>query len=320
MGGIFKQYGWIFDLLVILICSFFTAKIVSVYLGKSLEVRRSIGIIKTADTEAVSAEEIPLADYKIILDRNIFDSAEVTAEAAEGEAAEGGADEVVSTGEAVKTSLPIKVWAVLVVGDGRDKRSSATIESSSGGKGGGNVDVYSVDADPSFAPGTKLTKIAPDRIEFINNGRLEYAELVGESAASIFAPPSDQAPQVASKEPSAPKEGPLIAATEGTGKFAIDQREVEKALSNVDQLYTEIRAVPNFQGGKMAGMKILSVKSGSVFEKLGLRRGDVLQRINGMELDVRKGFEIFGQLKDLKSFNLDLIRQGQPRTLEYEIR
>jgi len=67
-------------------------------------------------------------------------------------------------------------------------------------------------------------------------------------------------------------------------------------------------------------MKILSVRSGSLFSKLGLQRGDILQRINGIELDVRKGFEIFNQLKDQKSLTVDLIRQGSNQTFEYEIR
>ncbi|HPM41693.1 MAG TPA: general secretion pathway protein GspC, partial [bacterium] len=76
----------------------------------------------------------------------------------------------------------------------------------------------------------------------------------------------------------------------------------------------------NFSGGKVSGMKILSVKGDSIFAKLGMRRGDVLQKINGMELDVKRGFEIFNQLKDSKNIQLDLIRQGQPTSLEYEIR
>jgi general secretion pathway protein C len=78
--------------------------------------------------------------------------------------------------------------------------------------------------------------------------------------------------------------------------------------------------VPNFQDGKASGMKILSVKPGSVFAKLGLKRGDILNRINGVELDVRKGFEIFSQLKDQKSLSLDLVRGGANQTVEYEIR
>jgi len=319
MGGIFKQYQWIFELAAILLCSFFLAKIVGVYLGDKFEVQRSIGVLKKAERQAAAREVVPMLGYQIIIDRDIFDSSEVPVSAEEG--AEGGAvEEAVPAGEAVKTSLPIKVWAVLVVGEGIDKRSSATVESTSGSRrGGGNVDVYAVGEEPSFAPNTKMVRVAPDKILFINNGRLEFAELESEIGTSIFGPPVEGGVTVASTERPEPTTGPLIKA-EGAGKFAIDQREVENALTNIDKLYTEIRAVPSFSGGKMSGMKILSVKRGSVFDKLGLRRGDVLQRINGMELDVRRGFEIFSQLKDSKSFTLDLVRQGQPQTFEYEIR
>jgi general secretion pathway protein C len=323
MSGIFKQYAWLFDLIAILLCSFFLAKIVSVYLGKKFEVQRSIGVMEEAEVKTASREVKPLSNYQVIIDRNIFDSSEVPVEAKEGEEGEGEAVEAIPGGKAVKTSLPIKVWAVLVVGDGRDKRSSATIESSGAGGGkrgrGGAVEVFAVGQEPSFAPNTKLVKVAPDRIEFVNGGRLEYAELVDETGESIFAAPREKGPSVAEAGPGKSAPGTLIK-TEGAGKFVIDQREVDKAIGNIDKLYTEIRAVPSFADGKMSGMKVLSVKRGSVFEKLGLRRGDVLKKINGMELDVRKGFEIFSQLKDSKSLTLDLIRQGQPRTFEYEIR
>lgn len=313
MGGFFKQYAWLFDILAILICSFFLAKIVGVYLGKSLEVQRSIGVLKTTEVKTATRELKPMSDYQIIMERNIFDSSEVPVEET-GEGAEGEGEMAVPTGEAVKTNLPIKVWAVLVVGEGRDSRSSATVESS------GKADVYAVGQEPSFSPGVKLVKVQPKRIEFVNSGRLEYAELMDEAGGSIFGPPTDTGPAVAAREPAKPGVPVPQIIKEAGGKFAIDQSEVDKALQNLDKLYTEIRAVPSFAGGKMSGMKILSVKRGSVFDKLGLRRGDVLQRINGMELDVRRGFEIFNQLKDQQSITLDLVRQGKPRTFEYEIR
>lgn len=314
MGGLFKQYAWLFDILAILICSFFLAKIVGVYLGKSLDVQRSIGVLKTTEAKTAERDLKPLFDYDIIMKRNIFDSSEVPVEHVP-EGVEGMGEMVVPEGVAVKTTLPIKVWAVLVVGDGRDKRSSTTVES------GGKSDVYAVGGEPSFSPGVKLVKIAPRRIEFVNGDRLEYAELMDEAGASIFGPPTDAiGPAVAAREPAKPGEPAPRVIKEAGGRYTIDQSEVDKALQNIDKLYTEIRAVPSFSGGKMSGMKILSVKRGSVFDKLGLRRGDVLQRINGMELDVRRGFEIFNQLKDQQSITLDLVRQGKPRTFEYEIR
>jgi general secretion pathway protein C len=313
MSGIFKQYLWIFDLLAVIICSFFVAKITGVYLGKTLEYKRSIGVLKPAETEAAVREQPDISEYKIILDRNIFDSTQLPAE--ELPPGEAGEEAAVPAGEAVKTSLDVKVMGVLIVGDGRDSRSSATIIS---GAKGGQPDVFAVGDEESFAPNTKLTRIAPDRIEFLNSGRLEYAEVGGEFGESIFGPPPSAGP--VAKAPAVKEEkGPLIQ-LEGAGKYTIDQAEIDNALSNLDRLYTEIRAVPNFVDGKVSGMKILSVKSGSVFAKLGLKRGDILQRINGMELDVRKGFEIFNQLKDQKNLTVDLVRQGTPQTFEYEIR
>ena len=104
------------------------------------------------------------------------------------------------TGEAVKTSLGIKVLAVLVIGEGKDKRSSTTVESTSGGKG---IDVYGVGDEKSFAPGVKLVQVKPNRIEFINNGRLEYAELLDETGEKIFGPPKPFEGSVASATPQA---------------------------------------------------------------------------------------------------------------------
>lgn len=314
MRSVFKQYSWVFEIVAVIFCSFFLAKIVGVYLGKALEMKRSIAVLKPTEQAALEIERPSLDDYKIILDRNIFDSTEIPSEEMPEEAGEEGAG--IPSGEAVKTSLDVKVIGVLVVGDGKDSRSSATV---SGPGGKSTPDVYAVGDEESFAPNTKLVRVAPDRIEFLNGGRLEYAEVGIEFGESIFGPPPTGA-LVASKGPAkAAQRGPLIS-PEGGGKYTIDQGEIDNALTNLDRLYTEIRAVPNFVDGKVSGMKILSVKKGSVFAKLGLQRGDILQRINGIELDVRRGFEIFNQLKDQKSLTVDLIRQGSPQTFEYEIR
>ncbi len=338
MAGGIRQYFWVIDLVGIFFVAFFLAKITGVYLGRALEVQRSMGLVKAGTAAAAGFKKAELSEYKIIVDRNIFDMNPQGPKEGEGtteEAQAGEPEQAQPTGEAVLTSLDVKVAGVLVVGDGRDARSSATILGggaaaapaagkggpAKGGGGGSGAKVYAVGSEESFAPGTKLTRVQPDRIEFVNNGRLEYAEVMSDKGVDIFGPPKRE--QVAAVEPTATKEAPKKDATvkaESPGKFTVDQREIDEAMQNLDKLYTEIRAVPNFSGGKVSGMKVLSVKNGSVFAKLGLRRGDVLQKINGMELDVKKGFEIFSQLKDQKQITLDLIRQGQPTTLDYEIR
>ncbi len=321
MGGLYRQYSWIIDIVGILFCAFFLAKISGTYIGKAIELKRSIAVMTTSSAMQADRQRKDLSEYEIIIKRNIFDSADA---GEPGLIAEGAQEEEESalSGEAVKTSLDIKVIGVLVVGDGRDKRSSATISGGGGGvksKGGGQMNVYAVGDEESFAPNTKLVLVQPDRIEFTNNGRLEFAEVGLDEGPNIFGPPKYE-DKLAAKEASAEGEkGPLVK-QEGRGKFTVDQREVDDAIANLDKLYTDIRAVPNFSGNKVSGMKIHSVKNGSLFSKLGLKRGDVLQKINGLELDVKQGFAIFNQLKDQKNITLDLLRQGQPTTLEYEIR
>jgi type II secretion system protein C len=329
-GGI-RQYYWVIDLIGIFLCAYFLAKVTSVYLGKAMEVKRSVAVLKASDIAPEDVERPSLAVYGVILDRNIFDASEAPAEGEEAPEEGEAAEEAQATGEAVLTSLSVKVMGVLVVGDGTDKRSSATIigpgaapppptrgrrrgraPAASGAK------VYSVGDEESFAPNTKLVLVQPDRIEFLNGGRLEYAEVMAEGGVDIFGPPVRGPVAMAPGAKESPKESAIRA--EGGGQFTVDKREVEDAIQNLDKLYTQIRAVPNFSGGKVSGMKVLSVKNGSIFAKLGLRRGDVLKKINGMELDVRRGFEIFNKLKEEPNIKLDLIRQGQPTTLEYEIR
>lgn len=328
MGGGIRQYYWIIDLVGIFLCAFFLAKVTSVYLGKAMEVKRSVAVLKASDVALDAQTKISLAEYDVIVDRDMFDASDVPTE---GDASEAGGEEeaqVQTSGEAVLTSLGIKVVGVLVVGKGTDSRSSATISGPGGGgaapargraPAAGGAEVYAVGDEDSFAPNTKLMKVQPDRIEFLNNGRLEYAEVLADGGESIFGPPPTG--PVAASTPSAAK-APADAniRQEGEGQFAVDRREIDEAVQNLDKLYTEIRAVPNFAGGKVSGMKVLSVKNGSIFAKLGLRRGDVLQKINGLELDVKRGFEIFNKLKEESNIRLDLIRQGQPTTLEYEIR
>ncbi|PIU55657.1 MAG: hypothetical protein COS89_06830 [Deltaproteobacteria bacterium CG07_land_8_20_14_0_80_38_7] len=315
MSSLLKQYSWLFDLIAVLLCSFFLANIVGVYLGDVLEFKRSIAVLNKPELETEKKAKPEFTAYEIIVERNIFDST-ATKPDESNQADNIDKEPMITTGEAVKTSLDIKVIGVLVVGDGRDSRSSATIVA--GGKG--DAQVYAVGAVESFAPNTRLTLVSPSRIEFLNNNRLEYAEVGLEEGVSIFGPPPVGEKVAEATKPSEHGDSKHLINFEGSGKYTIDQAEVANALNNLDKLYTDIRAVPNFANGKVSGMKILSVRSGSLFSKLGLQRGDILQRINGIELDVRKGFEIFNQLKDQKSLTVDLIRQGSNQTFEYEIR
>lgn len=322
MYGQLKQYLWIGNLVAILFCTYFLARIVNIYVGRALEVKKAIGVVKTEEAATDVLEARPKSYYNVILERNMFDSSMAVGtcaqdsdcpeglKCADGACVGGGESVADLSGTPVKTTLPIKLRGVLVVGDGKDSRSTATLEMS------GKAGVYAVKGEEKISPGVELLEVQPDRIIISNQGRLEYAELL-EEGVSIFGPPSET---VAAKSTGKEVKSDTDSFMKEGNKIIIDQREVENALANLAQLYTEIRLIPNVVDGQVDGFKVLSVKPGSVFTKLGLKRGDILSRINGIQLDVSNGFEVFNQLKDQKNFALDITRGGEKRTFEYEIR
>ncbi|HUE39319.1 MAG TPA: type II secretion system protein GspC [Candidatus Binatia bacterium] len=103
--------------------------------------------------------------------------------------------------------------------------------------------------------------------------------------------------------------------------YAIDRAEVDKSLENMNQLFTQIRAVPHFQDGKAAGFRLFAIKQDSVFEKIGLKNGDIITRINGNELtDPARAMSMIQELRNEGRITVDVNRNRQPTTLSYEIR
>jgi general secretion pathway protein C len=105
------------------------------------------------------------------------------------------------------------------------------------------------------------------------------------------------------------------------GKFLVDQREIASSTENLSQILTQARALPFLQEGKTVGFRISEIVPGSIYEKIGLLNGDVIQRVNAEEVsDPGKFFQMYQGLKDERQITIDLLRNGQPQTLNYDIR
>jgi general secretion pathway protein C len=118
--------------------------------------------------------------------------------------------------------------------------------------------------------------------------------------------------------------GPAVAAggvrEVAANHWLIERAKIEAALANLPQLLTQARLIPNFNGGKADGFRLLSMKAGSFFTEIGLQEGDVLRRINGVEVnDIQNLSKALAQLQNEAAINLDLQRRSQPVTLAYEI-
>jgi general secretion pathway protein C len=103
-------------------------------------------------------------------------------------------------------------------------------------------------------------------------------------------------------------------------EYAIERTELDSVLGNLSKVATQARIVPSFKNGKPNGFKLFSIKPGSIYSKIGLKNGDVIQKVNGYEMNSPdKALEIYQKLKEANSVTVDMVRRGRPRTMNYSI-
>jgi general secretion pathway protein C len=96
---------------------------------------------------------------------------------------------------------------------------------------------------------------------------------------------------------------------------------VRKAIENPNQIMTEARLLPYVVEGDVQGFVLSEVKSGGLYDSLGLRNGDVLVRVNDYEISTpESALQAFTALKGMDQVQLDVIRHGSAMTLTYQIR
>jgi len=104
-------------------------------------------------------------------------------------------------------------------------------------------------------------------------------------------------------------------------KYIMDQREMLASTENMSQILTQARALPYMEQGKTVGFRISEITPGSIYEKIGLKNGDVIQKVNSQEVDdPAKFFQLYQGLRTERNIAIDLLRNGAPQTLNYEIR
>ena len=107
----------------------------------------------------------------------------------------------------------------------------------------------------------------------------------------------------------------------GEDRYLVAQAEVDHSMENLSELFTQLRAVPNQDGGKTNGFKVFAIKRGSLFQKIGLENNDVVERVNGVDLnDPTRAMSLFQELQGQSRLTVDIQRGGESRTLTYEIR
>lgn len=150
----------------------------------------------------------------------------------------------------------------------------------------------------------------------------EFVEiLAGGRRVKIQTPTSPQQGGGNDKNPAGAAPGVFAPQVTAPGSYLIDQRALNSALDNIGQAMTDARLLPSMKDGKVEGFRVSEVKPAGIFGMVGIKNGDTLKSINDFSIDSpEKAIQALASLKGQSRIKLDLVRDGQPTTLNYDIR
>ncbi len=165
--------------------------------------------------------------------------------------------------------------------------------------------------------GSTIVEISRDRIFLMHKGQMEYIDGHGQEKAALG---TGIPVNTLEKAPGSGTLGSGIRAT-SANEYELTKDEIANMLSHFPELSTEVRFTPVINDGQSTGLRLFSIRPNSTIAKLGVQNGDVLQRINGYELNSpEKALELYTKLQEMGRIDLQLIRNGAPIHKTYFVR
>lgn len=200
-------------------------------------------------------------------------------------------------------TLPFHLVGTILTGD--KKEAVAIIENNSTKE----QNLYHI--NDTLAQGAVINQINRLEVIITNNGRrermsIEFGEIVpGQMAKTSFGalPAGSQVAKI------------------GENQVMMDKRFFDAQKSNMNDLMTQIRAVPHMGAeGTINGFQLFEIVKESIYDKVGLKNQDVLKRVNGQAINsVEGGLDLFNALKNDNHFTLDIVRNNQNKTITVDI-
>ena len=117
-----------------------------------------------------------------------------------------------------------------------------------------------------------------------------------------------------------PPQSEEFARKAGEDYLMVSADKITDMVSNIDQYVGQVVAYQHRENGKPAGFRIRHLIKGNDFEKLGIKNGDIIKRVNGLEVnDIPDVLKTIYKLSDDTDFQMEVERNGQTETLNYKL-
>jgi general secretion pathway protein C len=156
--------------------------------------------------------------------------------------------------------------------------------------------------------GAELQVVYPDRVVIRRNGVLESLLLEGADKT-----PAEQWTLPASTSRLASAPGNIVKET-GANRYLVERDQLAAQFRTPD-LLKQATMVPSGNGGFL----VKQMQPGSLYEKLGLRPGDVIKSINGQALNsMEDAMRLYQQMTTIGDVQMEIMRGGKSEQLYYQ--
>lgn len=176
--------------------------------------------------------------------------------------------------------------------------------------------------------GLKLIMLAPTHA-YVRDGSAAACRL----PLYLSTTPSATLPVAAPTPPAAPtrksKKAPLFTDADhaagiteiGPDTYKVSRDMITRGMADAAGVVRGTKFRPEAGAGaeRNAGVKLEGVAEGSTLSKLGMRNGDILRTLNGVNLSTPDGMlGAYALLREQKKVTLSVLRDGRPKTITYQ--
>jgi len=98
----------------------------------------------------------------------------------------------------------------------------------------------------------------------------------------------------------------------------VKKTDIDNAFNDMGKILTQARIRPYFFSGKPDGFIISRIKPESIFQKMGMQNGDIIQTVNDQPIkSPNEMLKLYNGLKSGSAINLSIKRRGKQEELKY---
>ncbi len=298
MTRLLRPSIWAINGLLIVFCAYWTAALLLAAVGTLIS---GSGPTLREASVAVAAARPTWQERRVILDKNLFQVSTLLPDAFE--------PELPIDADLEETRLPLSLIGTIASTVREEARASVRIDRE--GR------VVTVRIGEEVIDGATVSRIERRRLVLENAGSLEALSLDEDEERPTRASARPAATRQVAARRARPRTPRRAAAPPARPRAPVD----DSALRDPAQIASQARFLPRYEDGtgKILGIQVDAVRSGSLLEEIGMRDGDTIVEFNGLEIaGAEDASELLSELADVEEFEVQVVgSDGSTRTLEY---